>query len=213
MTRPRRPLALLLLASCATPALPEGEGKGILALDGAPPPGVESFARPEWRQGDRFVYRRGGRIRLAFRVDSAGADGYRCVEEVSLMTNSFTRDLWEAGQERDGVPEATRALAPPDPMLTWPLWEGKRWSGHLLSKAPGRPAIPLQVSYHCDRVETVHVPAGSFRALRIWRNVTVAAEGDYVVRTSLRWYAPEVGFLVRRLDDGVLTDLEEFHRQ
>jgi hypothetical protein len=129
------------------------------------------------------------------------------------MNNTFTRDLWEVGQEKADAPEATRVQSPPHPILTWPLWEGKRWSCHLVTKAPGRPAVPLNVSFHCDRLETIDVPAGKFRALRIWRTARVAAEGDHFARTSLLWYAPEVGFLVRRLDDGLLTDLEEFHRQ
>lgn len=210
---PIAPLLLLLVAACAAPTLPEGEGRGLLAWDREPPAGAETFPRPVLRPGDRFVFRRGGDFRQAWTVREAGPEGYILEEEESGRLHLLDLDLGDLGEERPGDPEATRRLAPVDSTLHWPLWVGKRWRSHFLWKEPGQPPLPLLADYRCDALETVQVPAGTFRTLRIWRRVRVAARGEFVERTTLTWYAPEVGYVVRRLDDGILLELQEFHRQ
>src|SRR5688572_950800 len=145
--------ALVLLSACATRELPEGSGKGLLSSDAAPPPGAETFPRPTWKPGDRFVYRRGARVRLAFRVELQEGGGYRLVEEETRTINTFTDDLGEKSQEKAGMDDARVVLEPADALFSWPLWEGKRWSCHFLRKGPGQPVLPLIVAYHCDRTE------------------------------------------------------------
>ncbi|RMH05159.1 MAG: hypothetical protein D6702_01190 [Planctomycetota bacterium] len=207
--------ALILLPACAAhDELPAGSGRGLVSWDRQPPAGAETFARPEWTVGDRFVYRRGDEIRAAFRVDAIDENGIRLVEEESGLFEFLDRDLGERGQDMPGLPKARRVFDPADSGYSWPLWVGKRWTCHYLSKRPGqKQPLPLLVRYECDAVEEVTVPAGTFRCLRIWRRARVAAKGSFKERTSLSWYSPEVGWFVRRLNADELTELVEVHRQ
>lgn len=198
---------------CASRELAEGSGRGLLAWDREPPPGTETYPRPVLRPGDRFLFRRGGDYRLAWSVAEAGAEGYVLEEEETGLRHLLDPDLGDLGEERPGDPDATTRLDPADHAFHWPLWVGKRWRCHFLWKEPGRPALPLLADYYCDAMETVRVPAGTFQALRIWRRTRVAMRGDFVERVTLTWYAPEVGYIVRRLDDGILLELQEVHRQ
>jgi hypothetical protein len=98
-------------------------------------------------------------------------------------------------------PELERELAPADSRFAWPLWVGKRWVSHFVRKVPGA-GLPVLATYQCDARERITVPAGTFDCWRIWRRARPATEGKFLV-----------GWVVRRLDDGVLLELEEFHRQ
>lgn len=213
---PMRSLALFLLAilsACGgTPTLAEGEGKGLLSADREPPAGAETASRPTWRQGERFIYRRGNAQRFALRVVAAGDDGYVLEDEDSLLRTRLSLDFGEAGQELPEDPESVRVYAPADARYSWPLWVGKRWTTQYLFKAPGRPALPFLATYVCDAIEEVKVPAGKFRCYRVWRRVRPATEGSFLERVTLSWYAPEVGALVKRLDESVLVELDETSR-
>ena len=208
-------LAVALLPACAAPqAMPDGHGRGLVSWDRVPPADAEVFDRPEWTVGDRFIFRRGEDIRMAYRVEEIDEEGVRLIEEESGLIHFLDPDLGDRGQELPGMPEAQRVFDPADSSYSFPLWVGKRWACHFLSKQPGADAaVPLLVSYHCDAVEQVTVPAGSFRCLRIWRRARVAAKGQYKELSSLFWYAPEVGFVVKRLNASELTELDLFHRQ
>jgi hypothetical protein len=204
--------ALALGCKSARDGLPPG--KGLVSFDREPPDGAEVVEAPRWKAGDRFVYRKGGLIRIAMHVDAIEEDGdYRLVEEASGLTTVLGSDLGEKGQLDADHDELARTLDPADQVLCFPLWAGKRWSSHFVSRAPGRDDVPLFVTYHADAWEEIAVPAGRLRTLRIWRRARVALEGDYLERVSCLWYAPEVGAIARRLDDGLLTELEEFQRQ
>ena len=207
-------LAVAWATGCAgTPTLPDGSGRGIVAFDRDPPAGVEVFERPEWTAGDRFVYLRAGLIRLPFRVLDGEDGGYVLEHEESGGQTLITRDLAMAGQRDPEMPGGVRVDDPPEALLHWPLWAGKRWTCHFFRKQAGQPVLPLQATYHCDGTETITVPAGTFECLRIWRRVRVAAEGQYLERTSLLWYAPEAGYFARRLENGTLVELAELYRQ
>ena len=135
-----------------------------------------------------------------------------------MLDEESGRILFVGGEQLErgqSTPEGEREfeLDPGDHLVAWPLWSGKRWTSQFVSRAPTRPDLPLIASYHCDGTEVVTVPAGSFECLRIWRRLRVAAEGDFPERVSLFWYAPEVGAFVRRLDNGLVTELVEYHRQ
>jgi hypothetical protein len=175
---------------------------------------VRTWERPRWHAGDRFVYKKGAADLYAYRVEKGEEGGWRLVEEKSSLATLLTGDLAERGQERPGHPPSRAAYKPADVKLHWPLWVGKRWGCHLLyERADTEHPLPLMVGYHCDREEEVEVPAGRFRCLRIWRRARVAAPGDYLERVSLLWYAPEAGCFVRRLEGGVLLELQELHRR
>lgn len=204
---------LLALAGCASAGFAEGSGRGLVSADRTAPPGVETFARPTWQLGDRFVFRRGGQLRLEYSVTVAGADGYELREETNGLLHRIDADLGQLSQELPGEPDLARVLAPVDPQFHWPLWAGKQWTGHYLRKSPDGAVVPILVHYHCDLREPVTVPAGTFDALRIWRRTRPALEGTFLDQHELVWYAPAVGYVVRRLGDNTLTELEEYQRQ
>ena len=206
-------VAVAALTGCFATGLPEGSGKGMLTFDREPPPGAQVFERPEWQVGDRFVYRRGGAMRVAYEVAERTDAGYVLAHDDSPVRTMWTLDLAQAGMEIDGNPLASRREEPPEPLLHWPMWVGKRWSCDLLHKQAGADPVPLEVTFHCDASETVTVLAGTFMCLRIWRRARVTAAGRYLEKTSLLWYSPEVGNFVQRLENNHLLELMEYHRQ
>lgn len=194
-------------AACGTVEMPEGEGAGLVSVDAQPASAVTTYGRPVLRQGQGFVFRKGGVVPLELRVQAAGEDGYELREMQSSIVTLLDRDLGECGERtQDG--EATLAIAPADPLFTWPLWVGKRWTAEFLLKRPGVPPLPVQAQYHCDAAETIEVPAGRFQCLRVWKRMSVLGTAKYIGRASITWYAPDVGFFVQRLDSGTLLELE-----
>jgi hypothetical protein len=214
--RPRRvlPLALALVSlalapSCrSTPELPPGQG--LLTVDSAPPSFVELFEAPRWSAGDQLEYQRGGVQRLRQLV-AEHPDGWGLVNVESRHTLVLDENFGQFG-EVDAKGESVVVLDPVDPSLHFPLWVGKRWSAEFVRRSPDSPDIPLLVHYHADALETLELPIGRVRALRIWRRLSLAREGSFYDRTSLQWYAPDLGFVVRRLEDGVLLDLVGIER-
>jgi hypothetical protein len=205
-------LSVLLGACHSTPAkLPPG--RGLVSFDRDAPEGATTYAAPTWKVGDRFVYLKGGLSRLAFRLESTDAGVHRLVDEQGTMVLRIGEDLSDRGQEKPGDEKATLAYDPADFELSWPLWQGKRWTCSFTSRGAGRPDIPLLVSYLCDATEDVTVPAGTFRCLRVWRRARPAVEGNWIERISVAWYAPEAGVFVKRLADSLLTELAEVQRQ
>lgn len=201
------------LAACRAsgPALPAGQG--LVTVDREPPSGAEVFEAPAWKVGDRFVYEKGGISRLSFRVESTLAGVHHLVDEQGGLVTLVGVELSDRGQEKPDAPELTISYDPADFGLTWPLWVGKRWSCHFVRRAADQEDVPLLVTYECDGMDTVKVPAGTFRCLRIWRRARPAAQGNYVDRISIAWYAPEVGTIVRRLNDSLLIEAVEIDRQ
>jgi len=219
MSRTIPPAGLALLAAfaaCAGPSLPPGTGRGVVAFDHAPPPGRPTFAAPTWRAGDRMVYVRGSTLRIGMHVEPGADGGYELVDDATgerqLLTSEFA-NVGHSDPDGRGGNVLLAAQAPADARYHWPLWPGKRWACHFLRKAPGQPPLPLLVTYTVEASEELTVPAGTFSTLRILRRATVAAEGTYLDRVSLYWYAPEAGVDVRRIDDSVMSELVELHRQ
>jgi hypothetical protein len=201
--------ASLCLAACHTTPPPLPPGRGIVTVDRQPPADAAVYAAPAWKVGDRFVYRKGGLSRLAFRIESTTDGVHRLVDEQGGVAMKIGEDLSDRGQEKPGDPTVGVTYDPADFELTWPLWQGKRWSCSFVS----REDIPLLVTYECDATEDVTVPAGKFHCLRVWRRARLAAAGNWIDRVSLAWYSPEAGAFVRRLNDSIVTELEEIDRQ
>ncbi len=211
--------ALLAVAPACrsrTPVL--APGSGLASVDREAPPGATLIGRPEFTAGDWFAYRRGGRHRLRYRVvtDPDGS-GYLLVDEDADRALVLDRDLAQLGEgstpRENGLVEWNVRKDPLDPSYTWPLWVGKRWSGDFVRRGADGTQLPFKTFYRVVATEQVVTPAGTFDTLRIERHASPATEGDFPDRVSLHWYAPEVGFLVRSLEDGFETELEEFHRQ
>jgi hypothetical protein len=201
-------------AACAgVGELPPGTGRGLVSFEREPPDGAVTAARPTWKVGDRFLYRRGNAVRVATTVIEAGEGGYVLEEDGTGMRVRLSPDLGDLGQEAPDHPEWRREYSPGDVRYCWPLWAGKDWLVHYLFKAPGREALPFAARYQCDAIETVQVPAGTFRCYRIWRRLRPAVDGEFLETTTVSWYAPEVGTFVRRLENGIVLELEECIRQ
>jgi hypothetical protein len=208
-----RTLAVLLcaLAACRGPG-GQSRAPGLRSADREPPPGAEVFARPTWSLGDEFAYRRAEWIDVRYTVLPV-AEGFELADAAQGRSLWLDRDL---GQLREGPsgagPDALR-FEPVDPAFAWPLWAGKRWTAEFLLHDQGQSPIRVEARYHCDALEVIQVPAGTFRCLRIWRRDRVAGPGNYLERVSLDWYSPEVGYLVRRIEDGYETVLVSYQRQ
>ena len=216
-------LTVLLAACSSTPeeVVPEEplRGAGIVdeselssgfAMDG---PGPTARALQE---GAELVFRRGGDRIARLRVERNEENSLlRLIDTDTGLQTLHSMDLVEFGRdaprtesEEGPVDLPLLRLLPGDPWLYFPMWTGKEWVAEFASHAPGREPIMLRVEYHCDAREMVTTPAGTFSCLRIWRAAGLAREGSELRRTSLYWYAPELGFVVRRLDDGQLLELE-----
>jgi len=211
-------LLVAALGGCAAPppdpvpVAPASSSRGVLRYDAAPADGSARVVQaPEWRVGDRFVFRR-GRYAIETRVASADEQGYRLRDEKAGIELLLGRDLSERGQELVGKAASRITISPGDPREHWPLFVGKRWEAELELAVPNEPPRQIRVSYECDADETIRVPAGELRCLRIWRR-SRAPEGDGTTETtSVHWYSPDVGHFVKRLENGILLELEKAER-
>jgi hypothetical protein len=104
-------------------------------------------------------------------------------------------------------------LAPVDVHYHWPLWVGKRWRCEFVDRAANGPTLRLQASYVVEALETIEVPAGRFEALRILRCLRLVDGGDdYLTRTQVCWYAPELGTELRQVVADTMVELVEHSR-
>jgi hypothetical protein len=209
-------LAFALPACKSGPALPPGDGRGLVAADSEPPAGAEVFQRPSWRVGDRMVLLVGGQRRLEISVTRADATGYDLQNAKSGFRQRLDQDLAVLADlpAPDQGDEPLRVSAPRDVRFHWPLWVGKRWRCHFLLKATEGDPMPLEVSYEVEGIDTVRVPAGSFRCLRILRVVSFAGEDERrgLQKAGAIWYAPDPGVEVRQLVEGSMIELAEWTR-
>ena len=207
MRTPNRLLAAgaLLLAGCTTaPELPPGAG--LRAADRRPPPGAEAYYAPQWSVGDELVYRRGQRIEVSYVVQREG-EGWALHDPRTETALVLDGDLAQLGVRPSDGDEFEVRFDPFDPSYAWPLWVGKRWTGEYVRREAGGSEVPVLARYEIDGREEVRVPAGTFECLRIWRRDSVDLPGNFVERTTVDWYAPEVGYVVRRLEGGLETVL------
>ncbi len=206
-------LAAVAHAACrgAPAPLPGGEGPGLVRADDAPPPGAPTWARPEWRVGDRFTLVRGERLRGTFEVVARDEEGY----EIDVGDGRRLRrdlDLGNLGEREIADGEPTRVLSPVDVRYHWPLWVGKRWECGFVDRARGGQALPMRASYVVEGLDRVTVPAGAFDALRIVRTLRLDLDGDWLTRTQVLWYAPVEGLEVRQLLGDTMVELERVER-
>ncbi len=206
----------LVLAPCCAAsdrfALPEGAGAGFLTRDMTPPPGAEVCEAPQWVPGQRFTLVAGSWARAEFVVSSVGPEGAALQERGGLLQR-FTPSFAIASQMAPDQPETAMANDPPDPILDFPLWAGKRWSAEYALRIAGEPEALLgRASYACEAWDLVPTPAGEQRALRIVRRLARAGEENGREQVSVYWWSPTAGFFARKLEDGVLLELEEARR-
>ena len=208
-------LSLLILAACQSSAAPppvvEGQGKGLIAFDPTPPAGAKTWPQPEWRKGDHYVLVRGGQEKMAFTVSEVGEQGYVVSDGAG---NQYLRgkDLSNLGERPRGSDRWIHELAPGDVRFHWPLWVGKRWRCHFLDKNANGSALPIEVAYTVEDVDTITVPGGTFEALRILRTSRLVVDGPdkFFDRDSVIWYAPAIGLEVRQFLDETRIELSEW---
>ncbi|MCR9247014.1 MAG: hypothetical protein NXI31_18430 [bacterium] len=199
------------LASACTATLPEGVGRGLLAFDPTPPPGVETHERPELRAGDRYAFLRGGELRQDYTIQSVDEEGVAVAAGDGHVLRR-TKDLGYLGQwDENG--RAVQRFAPFDARFHWPLWVGKRWKCDYVLLQLGEDARRIEVDYHVEEADRITVPGGTFDTLRIVRTERLRVDGEtYLDRTAVNWYAPAVGLEVRQLIGGTEFELIEWTR-
>ena len=204
-----RPLTFLILvlavASSACGTVPaETPGK---------PETLRAAIPPEWRPGDRWVYRRADGTTNATRVvevletrDVKGARYYVLNMPDEELLNFWTLDLHWAftAAARDSRVEAS--VNPPLPWFSWPLEVGRRWThqGEYRNRGGN---WPVNETFMVVGTETIDVPAGRFQTLKVVREGQSADSDQY-------WYAPEVRshvrWILKRGDKRVEDELVEY---
>jgi hypothetical protein len=169
----------------------------------------EVVPRPEWRVGDRWVFKRTGLtgtpIIVTHQVVGATTAGYtlRVVGLPAAETREWTPEIHLVGETRgDGT---TVRYAPPASYFTWPLKPAATWDQEFQyrdGRNDGRYANTWKVGEGIEAVDTV---AGRFYVLRVER-------WSGTQRLETYWYTPRVRYWVR-LEDylrGYVEELVEF---
>ncbi len=194
-------VALLLVSSCATISLQDGTS--------LPKASVE---RPSWTAGDRWLYAwtagtaKGVKKSEVLGVRDVGGVQYNVlqVETANPYHMYYTADLhWAANIVESRV--VARAT-PPQPWFNWPLEAGKRWQYQGVYEDRER-KDPMRESYRVVGVESVEVPAGTFRAVKIVREMDSVVLDEYWYAADVRWYVKWVG---RRGADEFQEVLQEY---
>lgn len=186
--KPRtRTLLLVLLgiglAACARQAREPRVPEATATLAQAP---------PAWRPGDRwsFAWESGGnqgtKHAEVLAVRDLRAVRYYVVR-IGELDHYFTPDLHWAGSVRDSVVEAR--MVPPQQWFVWPLAVGRQWVHRGVYEARGETG-PRVYGFSVAGVETVEVPAGRFRGVKVVLDESSAEADQY-------WYVPEVKWYVR----------------
>lgn len=195
--------ALLAAAALAAAGCATTETGG----DAGPP-----AAAPEYRVGDRWVYRIVDGFRAPVTWD-------RTEEIVSIEPGLVTVRVVMKGSTLDGeriekwsapgivlqgaaYEEETRRFDPPLVRFRFPLTPGERWNQRLrdLDGPPTAPFGPLIRFVTVGGWEEVTTPAGTFDAIRLRVIMTLDDETFWRWPTQanhLVWYAPAVGGVVR----------------
>jgi hypothetical protein len=186
-----------VLGACAdTPDQEEEEKAGV--------------PRPEWRVGDRWVFRRtslSGTVSVvSYQLIQIVGEGY--VLQLSGagpdLTSYWTDDL--ALRRREVGGRVVSRFEPPAPFFRWPLKLGQGWEAEF-DYTDGRNDGRYRNAWSVGAViESVNVIAGRFYSMRIEQR---GAQGRLL---STYWYSPLVRYFVRHESaiDGFSEELVEF---
>jgi hypothetical protein len=164
----------------------------------APPPGAaeaDQVPRPEWRLGDRWVFRRttpaGDTTVVIYRVTAVTAEGYtlQLGGLTPEVTETWTPDFHLRTQQLAGRPAAR--FEPAAMFFAWPLQLGKSWS-QTFTFHDGQQAGQYVNEWRVGPVvESLQVLAGSFYVVRVERR----GPGGQLLDTY--WYTPRVRYWVK----------------
>lgn len=169
---------------------------------------AQGVAAPQYKAGDSWTYRETDNFTRLDRgtivSEVTRADGSI---QLATRTNDGrvlgTAALDDTGALKSGAINARAAgeLNPSLALRPFPLTEGKRWSQTVSRADPATQANrSVRISGRVVGWETVRVPAGEFKALRIEREMNLG-DADAFRGESLRheteWYVPELGAPVK----------------
>jgi hypothetical protein len=168
---------------------------GLNARRGAAPPVAPGL--PVWRRGDEWTYRWAG-------PDGSGTDVWSVDREEVVdgidcyVTRSGQREIFHRKADLASVKETfggepASRYSPPRLNYVWPLAIGKSWEQSFTEERRGEKQTHVsRWSWEIEREESVTVPAGTFRTVKITirdaRNAAVVSES---------WYAPAARLPVR----------------
>lgn len=168
---------------------------------------------PEWRPGDRWVYRwlngAGTGTRTIDVKETREVNGikyYVLTSPDDDLLNFWTLDLRWAGAVDARDSKVAARIDPPVPWFNWPLEPGHRWSHQALyeDRSGKRPAND---TFMAMGLEMVDVPAGRYQALKIVREGQSGDSDQY-------WYVPEVRsyarWILKRNDKRIEEELSEY---
>ena len=174
------------LAACAGQAPPPRVPEPAAALTAGP---------PAWRPGDRWSFewtsgtQSGSKHAEVLAVREVNTLRYYVVR-IGDLDHYFTFDLHWAASVRDSVVQAR--MIPPHQWFVWPLVVGRQWV-HRGMYEEGGDKSPRIYHFAVVSVETVEVPAGRFRALKVVRDEGGAESDEYWYVPEVRWYARWIG--------------------
>jgi hypothetical protein len=176
----------LLLTACSSVRVQESQD---VVRDGA--------ARPVWRAGERWIYAWTAGTEKG--VKTSEVRGVREVKGVPYQVMRmepidvyFTVDLHWAWAASVSESRVTARAVPPLPWFTWPLQVGKRWEYQGVLEEQQRKES-LRASYKVVGVEKIEVPAGTFQAVKVVREVNGSVVDEYWYAPDSRWYVKWVG--------------------
>lgn len=152
----------------------------------------DASSPPAWRLGDRWVFDwtsgndSGSKSVEVLQTNVVGGVQYYVVR-TGDAEHYYTPELHWAFAVHDAKVQAR--MIPPQPWFVWPLEPGRTWQ-HRGSFEDGRGRVSQLDTFRAVGVETVEVPAGHFRALKIVRTGERGDSDEY-------WYAPDVHWYVR----------------
>jgi hypothetical protein len=171
---------------------PAGSGSGVTVAALAPAATTGPVPAPVWHVGDEWQYAyespagSGTFVWSVSRIETLDGEPNYVVTTGTREIFHRVSDLASTLERVDGV--VVVRDTPARLMYTWPLAVGKSWEeSHKQERPVERSTVERKSQWTVEAEETVSVPAGTFRTLRItWRNKNTGA-----VVTEM-WYAPDV---------------------
>jgi hypothetical protein len=186
------PLRMICVALCLL-AFAGCSGFGVAASDMLRSTPVDVSAPPKWQAGDRWVFawtsgKEGGSRTLEVKeVATVNGVEYYILDAGGGIKQYYTNELHFAAGVQHG--KVIARMVPPTPWFTWPLKSAGRWVHRGVYEEPQGRQKQADTFTTAD-VETITVPAGTFRAFKVTRQADGGDSDQY-------WYAPEVRWYVR----------------
>jgi hypothetical protein len=175
-------------------------GKGLSTATGRPPAPLTTGARveaPQWKTGFEWTYRwesprgTGTFTRVVLREESLDGVDYYVLASADRELYYRKADLAQYMEQVAGAIDVR--WTPPRIEFVWPLAVGGTWEQRYVREEPrNRTTADIVRRASVEAEESVTVPAGTFKALKIvFRNVRSGT------LTYEIWYAPEVRSIIR----------------